>query len=843
MPTQLTLRDVRKSFGDRLLLDNISFAVRPGERVGVVGENGAGKSTLLRLIAGRDRPDDGEITVAANSVGYLGQTPELSPERTVAAAVDVALADLRAMERRLRTLESTLDQLAALHEYGDLLTAFELRDGYQADARVDKAMHALGLAHVDRDRQLGTLSGGEQARLGLACLLAAAPEVMLLDEPTNHLDAGALAWLEDHLRAHRGTVVAVSHDRVFLERVATTILEVDGDRRTVTRYGDGYTGYLTEKAAARRRWEQSYERWRTEIAHLTDFAATTAHRVAPGRAMKDNNKLAYDRDKGRVQSSVSSRVRNAQERLRRLREDPIPRPPDPLRFTGRLTTATAPPADAPAEFCVDDAVTDVRTAAAVSRPSAAGAPVADVAGPGAATSDSATRDSAGTGAVRTGGLDAPAPGAATTAAANSAMAGPADAETAGAASASAGSAAAGTTAHGTHADGATAEAATANRAPADGATTPAAVSAAAGVTAPGATADGAGVDGATAEVVTADGTTVNGATTPAAGSAAAGITGPGAHADGVRADGTTAEAATADGATTPTAAAPANGTSANGTIADGATTPAAAAPANGATTAAAAPANGTTAHGATANGATAAAPANGATTAAAATANGATANGTIADGATTPRAAEAADTGETAPQPIVELRDVCVGERLWVDELTVGGRERLLVHGPNGAGKTTLLRVLAGALTPDTGIVRRRGRIGYLAQEIPTHQPKRALLAAFAQGRVGTVEENAERLLSLGLFRPADLLVPEGALSAGQRRRLSLARLLTEPVDLLLLDEPSNHLSLTLVEELEEAIDAFTGALVVVSHDRALRRRFTGAQLELVDGRLGSRHM
>ena len=531
MSTQLTLREVRKSFGERLLLDGVSLTVRPGERAGIVGENGAGKSTLLRLIAGRERPDDGEVVVTASSIGYLGQTPELPPSSTVADAIDDALADLRAMEGRMRDLESAMDSPEAMREYGDLLTAFELRDGYQADARVDRAMHALGLAGVGRARRLGTLSGGEQARLGLACLLAAAPEVMLLDEPTNHLDAAALTWLEDHLRAYKGTIVAVSHDRVFLERVATTIVEVDGDRRTVARYGDGYAGYLSAKAAARRRWELAYQRWCAEIDELTEYAATTAHRVAPGREMKDRNKLAYDRDAGRVQSSVASRVRNAQERLRRLREAPVPRPPDPLRFAAHLT-------------------------------------------------------------------------------------------------------------------------------------------------------------------------------------------------------------------------------------------------------------------------------------------------------------------GGDAPERVVELHGVRVGDRLEVGELAVGGRQRLLVHGPNGAGKTTLLRVLAGVVDPDEGTVARRGRIGYLAQEVPAGHPRRSLLAAFAEGRPGLPEEHAERLLSLGLFRPADLRVPVGALSAGQRRRLSLARLVTARVDLLLLDEPSNHLSLTVVEELEEAIDDFAGALVVVSHDRALRRRFKGTQRELADGRL-----
>ncbi|WP_055575569.1 ATP-binding cassette domain-containing protein, partial [Streptomyces albus] len=170
-----------------------------------------------------------------------------------------------------------------------------------------------------------------------AALLAASPEVLLLDEPTNHLDDAALRWLEEHLRARRGTTVVVSHDRVFLERVTTTLLEVDADRRTVVRYGNGYAGYLAEKAAARRRWAEAHERWRAEADRLRETAATTARRVAPGRGMKDGNKMAYDRAGGRVQQSLASRVRNAEERLRRLLAEPVPPPPEPLRFTGAPT--------------------------------------------------------------------------------------------------------------------------------------------------------------------------------------------------------------------------------------------------------------------------------------------------------------------------------------------------------------------------------------------------------------------------------------------------------------------------------------------------------------------------
>ncbi|MGW0431211.1 ribosomal protection-like ABC-F family protein [Micromonospora sp. NPDC003197] len=529
MAIQLALHDVTMSYGERLVLDRISLTVPPGEHVGIVGENGSGKSTLLRLIVGVETPDDGQITVTADGgVGHLAQTLDLPGEHTVGQAIDAALAELRAVERRLRELESDLTTAERLSAYGELLSAYEARGGYEADARVDKALHGLGLAHIGRDRRLGSLSGGEQARLALACLLAADPEVLLLDEPTNHLDGTALTWLEERLRAHRGTVVVVSHDRVLLDRVAAAIVEVaDG---TVSRFGNGYDGYLTEKAAARARWQQAYLDWQAEIRRLTEYAATTAHRAAPGRPMKDNNKLAYDRDRGRVQSSISSRVRNAQERLRRLTAEPVPVPPEPLRFAGRLA-------------------------------------------------------------------------------------------------------------------------------------------------------------------------------------------------------------------------------------------------------------------------------------------------------------------GGDTTGPLIELAAVRVADRLAVDALSVAAGERLLVHGPNGAGKSTLLRVLAGELAPDHGTVRRHGRIGYLPQESPVHRPRQSVLAAYAEGRPGDVEEHRDRLLALGLFHADTLRVPVGALSVGQRRRLALARLLVGETDLLLLDEPTNHLSLTLVEELEQALADYPGALVVVSHDRAFRRRFVGQPWELRDGR------
>ncbi|MFD7838519.1 ribosomal protection-like ABC-F family protein [Streptomyces sp. NPDC059761] len=354
MTPQLSALDVTKSYDGRLVLDAVSCSVPAGGRLGIVGENGSGKSTLLRLLAGLEVPDRGEVFAHADGgIGHLAQEEQLPAHHTVQRILGRALSELRAMERRMRLLEAAMadgiehlpgqdaGRPPVLAEYADLLAAYELRGGYDADARVERTLNGLGLVKLDRDRAVGGLSGGEQVRLRLAALLVAAPEVLLLDEPTNHLDDNALNWLEDHLRGRAGTTVAVSHDRVFLDRVTTALWEVDGDRHVVTRYGNGYAGYLAGRTAERQRRADAHAAWRTEVARLRETAAVTARRVAPGRAMKDGNKMAYDRAAGRVQSSLASRVRNARERLDRLLAHPVPAPPQPLRFSPSLRSGGA----------------------------------------------------------------------------------------------------------------------------------------------------------------------------------------------------------------------------------------------------------------------------------------------------------------------------------------------------------------------------------------------------------------------------------------------------------------------------------------------------------------------
>ncbi|MFJ3584635.1 ribosomal protection-like ABC-F family protein [Streptomyces sp. NPDC090127] len=345
---RVQLTDVTRRHDDRLVLDRVSLTVRSGERVGVVGDNGAGKSTLLRLLAGLERPDNGTVAVdAPGGVGHLAQTLDLPGTATVGDAVDLALADVRRLERAIRDAEATLATTGDLDGYAALLAAYEARGGRDADRRVETTLRHLGDREpLRRDQPLATLSGGRRSRLALAATLACDPELLLLDEPTNDLDDEAVGWLEERLRAHRGTVVAVTHDRTFLDRVTTTVLEVDGAQHTVRRYGDGYAGYLTGRAAERARRERKYEEYRTELDRCRTLADTNIDRFTaiPRKAPASFSGAGAFRARSRAHGAMS-RIRAARERLRRLTEHPVPAPPEPLRFTaaveGRAAGAVA----------------------------------------------------------------------------------------------------------------------------------------------------------------------------------------------------------------------------------------------------------------------------------------------------------------------------------------------------------------------------------------------------------------------------------------------------------------------------------------------------------------------
>jgi macrolide transport system ATP-binding/permease protein len=342
----LTARHLEKSYGAHTILRDCSLVlvlVR-GERVGIVGANGAGKSTLLKLLAGIEEPNAGTITrAAALDMGYLPQSTPAFAGSTIADLIAESLGALRALEQRMRALESAmtttqgeaLDEL--LEEYGEAAARFQDRGGYEMEPRIDIVLAGLGLARLSQEREVATISGGERARVGLATLLLRQPDALLLDEPTNHLDIATLAWLEEYLAGYSGGVAIVSHDRQFLNRTVTHILEVDDTTHTLKRYTGDYDAYAATKRAERAQWEERYAQQQQEMSALRRRIREAARSVAAhNRPQRDNDKMQHRFFGERVADAVSRNARNAEERLARLQAEPVPKPPKPLYFQPRL---------------------------------------------------------------------------------------------------------------------------------------------------------------------------------------------------------------------------------------------------------------------------------------------------------------------------------------------------------------------------------------------------------------------------------------------------------------------------------------------------------------------------
>jgi len=245
-----TMHKVRKAHGDKVILDDVTLAFLPGAKIGVVGPNGAGKSSVLKIMAGLDQPSNGDAMLApGSSVGLLQQEPALNEQLDVRGNVEEAVADTRALLERFEQVSAEMadpdadfDRLMA--EQGELMEKIEHVEGWELDSKIEQAMDALRLP--PGDAQVSVLSGGERRRVALCKLLLQQPDLLLLDEPTNHLDAESVQWLEQHLAAYPGTVLAVTHDRYFMENVAEWILELDRGRAYP--YEGNYSTYLEKKA-------------------------------------------------------------------------------------------------------------------------------------------------------------------------------------------------------------------------------------------------------------------------------------------------------------------------------------------------------------------------------------------------------------------------------------------------------------------------------------------------------------------------------------------------------------------------------------------------------------------
>jgi len=241
-----TMRGLSRVYApDRTVLEGITLAFFPGAKIGVLGYNGAGKSTLLRIMAGVDQEYRGEAALARGaSVGMLEQEPKLDPAKDVKGNVEEGVAETKALLDRFNELAANYSEETEA-EFGELQAKIDAADAWNLDTRLEYAMDALRLPPADAD--VSTISGGERRRVALCRLLLRAPDLLLLDEPTNHLDAESVAWLEQHLAEYKGTIVAVTHDRYFLDNVAGWILELDRGRGIP--YKGNYSSWLEQKQA------------------------------------------------------------------------------------------------------------------------------------------------------------------------------------------------------------------------------------------------------------------------------------------------------------------------------------------------------------------------------------------------------------------------------------------------------------------------------------------------------------------------------------------------------------------------------------------------------------------
>jgi len=243
------MRAVRKSYGDKVVLDDVTLAFLPGAKIGVVGPNGTGKSSLLRMMAGKEQPSNGDARLMPGfTVGLLDQEPELDETKTVLGTVEEGVAETKELLHRYNEIAEQMatdysDEL--LEEMGKLQEQLDHREAWDIDSQLEQAMDALRCPPPDADVRV--LSGGERRRVALCKLLLQQPDLLLLDEPTNHLDAESVLWLEQHLEKYPGTVVAVTHDRYFLDNVAGWILELDRGRAYP--YEGNYSTYLETKAS------------------------------------------------------------------------------------------------------------------------------------------------------------------------------------------------------------------------------------------------------------------------------------------------------------------------------------------------------------------------------------------------------------------------------------------------------------------------------------------------------------------------------------------------------------------------------------------------------------------
>jgi len=297
----IRLDNISKQNGHQLLFIDASMGIQKGEKVGLVGPNGAGKSTLFRMIAGQDRPDDGQVTIETGmTIGYFSQdVGEMSGQSAVAAVMDgvgpasALAAEMAQLEAAMVDPDQAANMDALVERYGEVQHRFEELDGYALDARAREVLAGLSFSQERMDSDVGLLSGGWKMRVALARILVMRPDGMLLDEPSNHLDLESLIWLEAFLKNYDGALLMTSHDRAFMNRIIGKVVEIDGG--SLTTYSGDYDFYEQQRALSEKQRQAQFERQQAmlakEIKFIERFKARASHAAQVQSRVKKLDKI------------------------------------------------------------------------------------------------------------------------------------------------------------------------------------------------------------------------------------------------------------------------------------------------------------------------------------------------------------------------------------------------------------------------------------------------------------------------------------------------------------------------------------------------------------------------
>ena len=341
----LTLRDIRKRYSTRRILEGVSFSLGEGQKAALVGQNGVGKSTLLRIIAGEESYDKGEMTrVNRILVGYLPQEAlSESSEETFFDYLE-RMAGVGEARRSMEALAEHLDQPEKLAEYEEWQKTFERLGGYQFRQRARGILEGLALSHLDEDRPLDQLSGGERRKAALAGVLLRGVDFLLLDEPTNNLDLPALLWLERYLTKTKASCLVASHDRQFLDNVVSRVIELDALTKKANLYTGGWTDYAEMKAYQIRKHKEAYRDQEVEKARVLESSIEKKAWAKIGAEMKmpDKDRMSQGYHRDRSERKLGTQAKTLEDRANRMTKVERPTEKRPIDFMFPETETPAP---------------------------------------------------------------------------------------------------------------------------------------------------------------------------------------------------------------------------------------------------------------------------------------------------------------------------------------------------------------------------------------------------------------------------------------------------------------------------------------------------------------------